>query len=867
VNESAAVAGTPVGELLERSRELSVLEESLGAVAATRTGRLVLVRGEAGVGKTALLRGFCAGRNGGARVLWGNCDPLFTPRPLGPLFAFSELEDVLAGEVLPHEVVAALAAELRHRLPTVFVLEDLHWADEATLDFLRLLSRRLQTFPALVVATYRDDELDRAPLLRIVLGELGTSDRSARLKLHPLSPGAVAQLAEPHGLDEAELYRKTGGNPFFVVEAIAAGADEIPDTVRDAVFARQAQLSPPAQELLAAVAIVPPRAELWLLEALGGDAVGALDECLASGMLTAEPGGVGFRHELARLAVEDSVGPTTRLELHRTALRALGAHSETAGDFARLAHHAEEAGDRDAVLRLAPAAAARAAGLGSYREASAQYARALRFGESLDGARRAELLELRARACYLTDQYDEGIAALEEAVQLRRSLGDTLRQGDDLRKLAEFLWCPGRVAEAENRAREAVELLEALPPGRELAAAYTKRAFLCAVGSRGEEGRRWARRALKIVDPSGDDEIAIDALGTLASLQGPKETEYVQAQARQRGFASRVAEAYVTLAAMSVEGSRDASARQYLEEGLAYCSERGLELFRLYLLSFSATLDLHTGRWDNAADTAASILRVPRSSITPRIRALVVVGLLRARRGDPGQRELLDEAWALAQPTGELLRLWPVAAARAEAAWLRGDYDEVRLVSEQTLALAVERGASTAIGDLAVWRLRAGFDDGLAAAAAEPYSLELAGNPGDAGSRWDELESSYDAALARSQTDDVDALRQAHDALARLEAQPAAAFVARRLRERGASVARGARPATRANPANLTPRELEVLGLLAEGLRNADIAQRLFLSQKTVDHHVSAILRKLAVRSRGEAGAVGARMGLISTPT
>ena len=284
------------GVLLERSAQLSTLIGCLEAVQRSSRGQVLLVGGEAGVGKTTLLRRFCEERGRSVRVLWGACDPLFTPSPLGPLRIVAEetggeLEEVVARGAMPHAVVTALAGELSAPAATVLVLEDAHWADEATLDVFRLLARRVETVPALVVVTYRDDELDRAHPFRILIGELATSRTVGRVKLARLSPAAVAQLAEPYGVDADELYRKTAGNPFFVVEALASGAEGIPDTVRDAVLARAARLSPAAAELLEAVAVVPPRAELWLLEALAGAATDPLDECLASGMLVVEAAG------------------------------------------------------------------------------------------------------------------------------------------------------------------------------------------------------------------------------------------------------------------------------------------------------------------------------------------------------------------------------------------------------------------------------------------------------------------------------------------------------------------------------------------------------------------------------------------------
>src|SRR4051812_40424669 len=352
-------------ELLERSDELAALADALARIKGGSHGRLMLVAGEAGIGKTAVVQRFCDDNAESARVLSGGCAPLFTPQPLGPLVDIAEstggeLEDLVISGARPHEVVAALMSELRLREPTIVVLEDLHWADEGTLDVLRLLRRKLDGAPALALATYRDDELDHAHPLRFLLGEFATGQAVGRLQLAPLSATAVQELTGQAWGDPEELYTRTGGNPFFVTEVMAAGAhSEIPQTVRDAVLARAARLGPAARTLLEAVAMVPPYAELELLRALAEEEIGALEECLTSGMLESVPDGVAFRHELARLAIEDSIPPDRKVFLHQKALAALSEPAAGAPDLARLAHHADGACDVDAVVRFVPAAASR----------------------------------------------------------------------------------------------------------------------------------------------------------------------------------------------------------------------------------------------------------------------------------------------------------------------------------------------------------------------------------------------------------------------------------------------------------------------------------------------------------------------------
>jgi DNA-binding CsgD family transcriptional regulator len=860
--------------LLERSQFLSQLDDALQA-AIGGSGRVVLLGGEAGVGKTALLSEFCA-RPLPARVIWGTCERLFTPRALGPLLDISEsvggeLAIVAGRRVTAHDLLIALVAELRREYPTVLVIEDVHWADGGTLDVLKLLARRIEGLAVLALVTFRDDQLGPVDQLQILLGELGGSSAVQRLHIPPLSLDAVRLLTEPSGLDADRLFERTAGNPFFVTEALAAMDVEVPETVRDAVLARVAHLAPGSRRLLEAVAVVPSRVELWLLEALAGDDLSGLDTCLQSGVLRHRDGLVSFRHELARLVIEQETGPGRRRELHRLVLSALSSSPPARIDPARLSHHANAAGDAEAVLRYAPAAGDRAAAMSAHRQAAQQYALALRHAELLSPERRAELWERLSYERYVCQEVSEAAQARQEALAIHRSRRDLVREGDAHRWLSRLAWLDGDNTTAVREAHRAVELLEGQAPSRELAMAYSNQAQLSMLAEDVTGATVSGRRAIELADRFGATEILVHALNNVGSAEmganvaaGESKLERSLALALAAGLEEHIARAYTNLGAARLMSREYAKAERHLRAGIDYCEEHDLDTWRVYMLGLEARLCLEQGRWNEAAELAAGLVRDPRAPAATRITPLVVLGRLRARLGDQTPWAMLDEALELAQHTGELQRLGPAAAARAEARWLEGDIAKVAAETDETLALAQNRDDAWMLGELWTWRRRAGVQDSIeVAAAAAPFALELASKWRAAAVLWDDIGCPYEAALARVETDEEPALREALAVFQRFGALPAARLVAQRLRKHGVrSIGRGPRRSTINNPGQLTSRQVEILTLVAGQLTNAEIAARLFITPKTVEHHVSAILGKLGVQSRKQAAAEAIRLGL-----
>jgi DNA-binding CsgD family transcriptional regulator/tetratricopeptide (TPR) repeat protein len=864
-------------DLLERDGPLATLAASALAAAGGR-GSTVLVSGEAGIGKTTLLERFEASLAPG-RVLWGGCESLSTPRPLGPLhdIAAQSAGRLRALLATTHDRVALFAAvldELSNAAgPTVLVLEDVHWADEATLDLVKFVGRRIHRLPALLVLSYRDDVASLGTL-RAVLGEL-PSAHLVRIALPRLSRAAVEGLAARSSqLDGAGIYEATSGNPFFVTEILRQGSalSGVPATVRDAVLGRADPLPLKAREVLQLAAIVPRQIELALVDAVLAPATEDVEACVLGGLLLAEGRTLRFRHELARTTIEESILPPRATLLHARVLAALAARPLGTVPLAQLAHHAQRAGDIEAVLRWAPQAASEAGLRGARREAVAHLRAALAHADRLDDATHASLLDAFATHSFELNDMAVAIPAREAAITLFARLGDVARESDSHARRAVALVRALRNGDADAASRRAIALVENLAPGRELARAAATESYLRMLNRDYEEAVAWGEQAIALAERLDDPVTLAGACNSVGAalmfVDYPRGCEHVlKSMEIARGLGdggAAVADAYVMIGTASGEVGEFAVAERYLDEGIAFARSRDLDRLAGYMEGWQALCDMYRGRWSLAGERANAAAAREAAGTTNRIVALVALGRLRTRRGDPGTAAVLDEALDLAARTGTLQRLAPVSAARAEAAWIEGRDDDVVAEVERSFALAAKKRHPWFLGELAFWLWRVGRLSAPPAGCAEPYHLQMAGRWQDAADAWATRGCPYERARALADGDEA-AQRSALAILDALGAAPLAGHVRDRMRRAGVrSIPRGTLVSTRANAAGLTTRELQVLALVAEGRRNVEIAASLSRSSRTVDHHVESILAKLEVGSRADAVAAARRMGLLA---
>jgi DNA-binding CsgD family transcriptional regulator/Tfp pilus assembly protein PilF len=864
--------------LIERDVPLERLREMARQAAAGR-GASVLVMGEAGVGKSSLLQAFTAGLGPGYQVLQGGCEDLFTPRALGPLRDMAPrlgaglaalLDGVAGSERLFPELLAWLAGA---PATTVLVVEDVHWADQATLDLLKYLARRVAGMRVLLLASVRSDELTAGhPFWRWV-GDLPAAS-TQRVTLAPLSPRAVARLATAAGRDADELYRITSGNPFFLTELLAAADDRadasLPLSVRDAVWTRVARLDAAERALLEVLSVSPVACEDWLLAGvLGPPALAACDSCTARGLLvTTGNGHFMFRHELARLAVASQIAPARLRELHARVCDVLGACTppQRPVELARLVHHAAAAHDGLRVLRLAPRAAHEAARLGAHRQAASHLAAALRFvSDATPAPEAAQLYEEWSYEAGLVRIDDSVIAARHRAITLWRGLGREDKVGFNLRWLSRLHWYRGEAALADRFGMQAIATLEQLPHSRELAMAYSLRSQHEMLQDHPAAAIAWGERALALAISLGDTETRVHALnniGTSRLFAGEPEGQVMLEEslrlALQYGYHEHAARCYTNLTECAVTAKRFALAEHVVTQGIAFDSEHDLDAWTHYLVGWQAQLRMAQGRLLEAEQIAQGVLQLPDLTLVMRLPALSVLGRTRARLGKPDGQQYLEQALQGALATGEPQRIVETSLGLIETAWVAGDLAACRA---QLAALARHEVAGVNLwdrGEVALWQHRAGLAPAPCSALPPPIAAELAGQCAAASAQWLALGLPFEAGLALLGAQGSGAGAAALRAMALFEqigARSAAArarALARRMGQALPKARRGPYQAARSHPDGLTRREAQILDLLLAGQSNADIARQLVRSPRTVEHHVSALLDKLGASNRCE---------------
>lgn len=853
-------------ELLEREAPREVLQNSLDRVRQGH-GLTVLVSGEAGVGKTSLVADFVAPHRSAGLVYWGACDPLFTPRPLGPLYeiALQKIPDLPgllnSGANWLAVAMALLKSLLDNPAVTIVVLEDVHWADEATLDLLKYLGRRIEQTHSLLILTYREEDVGGRHPLRETLGNLPT-EQTVRLALEPLSENAVAVLARNAHYSIKGIYQATKGNPFFVTEVLRSKGEQLPETVRDAVLTRAAQLSEPARAVLELASIIPGPASLWLLESILQPESAAIDSCIEGGFLIPSGNALSFRHELARLAISGSIFFGRSKELHQKVFQKLR-DRKSGVPLALLVHHALGAEDEKMILEYAPRAAQEASRHGAHREAVRYYQKALSCSHLLAADEHARLLDGLSFEYYLTGQMDLAIRSREDAIVNWREGGWIERSGDDLRWLSRLHWFQGNKQQAERFAADAIDLLERLPPGQALAMAYSNRSQLFMLAEENEPAIAWGNRALKIAQAIRDDEIIVHALTNIGAAElfsgeaaGFVKLERALAMAREQEMHDHVARCYANLSSFAVMHRDYGSAGGYLSQGIVYTADRDMDSYNIYLRGWKARMRFEQGAWLEAMGIAEEVLRLNPGSAVMALPAVTTLGTLKMRQGDAEAGQWLDQARDMALPTGELQRIGPVTAARAEAAWWAGDRGRVLEELSHVQALAHQVSDGWQLGQIVWWTWRAGGEFKVDKRIPLCFRAMVEGDWRTAAAEWERIGCPYELAMALSEGDQ-EAQFQALAIFERLGAQPAGKALREKMRREGVKgLPRGPRPLTKANPAGLTAREMEILALLVDGLSNAEISRQLSISLKTVDHHVSTVLAKLDVHSRLEAAAV-----------
>ncbi len=863
-------------ELIERDHFLATLNNRFSQTAAG-TGHCCFITGEAGIGKTSLVQAFLKGVKKDCLEYQGLCDSLFTPRPLAPLYDVAlqmkddwteKIHSISSRSELFTNFLQALSLK---NLPIVLVFEDIHWAGEATLDFIKFLSRRISHIPCLFILTYRDNDFDKMHPMANIIGDLVPGTFSLFM-LTPLSKPAVQKMAEEKGFDGEDVFSLTGGIPFYVNEILADRSTRVPDNVRNlilSIYNRQEEQTKIIWQLLS---VIPEGLELTRLPTLNPSWIREIEKSLSQKNLIIRENKIFFKHELFRRTVEGSLSHFKRIELNKLILELYLKIFEKEKEVERIVHYAKNANENELVIQYAPVAAKQAACVGSHIEASKLYLTVIQYSTKKEAGELATFYEDYAYECYLTNQIKNAIIYQEKALKKRKEKNEIEETANNLRLLSRFWWFEGDRKKAESFGEEAIEILEKQSTSKTKAMAYSNMAQLKSSLDKTDECIFWGEKAIAIAREIKDEEILSETLNNMGStlLLNPTTKEKGLALLQQslsialrNSYHEYVGRAYLNLGTNGVTLKDYVFAKKFLEKGIQYCEERDMDSMKLYMLVSMSRLHLDTGNWPEAYYIADNLLKKENLPAIIKIGALIVIGTIKIRRCDQDALPLLMEAKMMAFKTTELQRIAPVFLALLEYEWISGiSYFENKVLSD-TVDRMIELRKFSKKSKLYFWLRKTGKSCLILQGEPAYKESSLKEMSPEEIEYWQNIDAPYEKALILSEGNE-EQKRKALSILGQFGADAVCKKIKLEMRASGITkISRGLRESTKTNPAQLTNRELDILALVKEGFQNKEIAGHLFISPKTVDHHISSILFKLDVNSRTKAVAEAAKLEIL----
>jgi DNA-binding CsgD family transcriptional regulator len=863
-------------ELIERDEFLDLLKKRFDNVVEAE-GHCLFVTGEAGIGKTALVKAFCKKIEKDCDIYKGACDDLFTPRPLAPLY---DIISHMNKDILPanhantdrSNLFSKFFEEFRKREKKFLIIfEDIHWADEATLDFIKFFARRIVQLPCLFILTYRDDEIHSRHPLRNVLGQL-PPDSFTKISITPLSKSAVKKMAIEKGYSGEDVYSISGGNPFYVNEILASYSPGVPDNIKDSilsVYERQEEGTKHAWQMFS---VIPEGLEVSRFAKIRASWDEAMDHCFAMNVIIVKDNKVIFKHELYRRTIEETLSPFKRIALNKKILEFLLSSFEEAGEIERIVHYAKNANEIKLVVKYAPLVAGKAACVGSHMEAAKLFLTAIEYSDANDIDRLLEFYEAYAYECYLTNQIKEAIIYTAKSLVLWKDKNDIEKISNSLRLLSRLWWLDSNRENAESFAEQAVELLYNQPSSAAKAMAFSNMSQLKMLFDQPEECITWGKKAIAIAEEVGAETALSHALNNVGSVlmeiksSKQKGIELLQeslAIALKNSFHEHAARAYANLGSNGVKLKDFAFAQKILDEGIHYCEERDLDSWRLNMLSMRAIINLETGNWNIAYTLANDLLKNEDKPRAFKIGALTVVAKINMRTGNDDPLPLLLKAQAKAFETLELQRIIPSLTALLEYEWLTGKTCIQTERLKDTIDRIEQSIDSAENSEFAFWLQKARKQFLNLKEMHQGYNVSDVKSALIAAEMWRSSGRPYQQALCLFQGNEDDK-KNALSIFRQLGAKAVCEKIKMEMRSNGIkNIPRGIRESTKGNPAQLTNRELDIIYLLQKSVQNKEIAQTLFISPKTVDNHISSILFKLDVNSRSKAVTEALRLGIL----